>query len=463
MLNSSQDIHATDFQKAVLAFRGECCIANLGGRGSGKSVSLLFDVVSHCADFQNEARPLVMRESHAGLLELQTELYELCIAVFGQAQRNKADMTITLPNGAIIQFTNIGDETSYAKLQGRTFTALYADEAGNYSPMAWAFMMRTRSNLRVPPGRRVHIHITGNPGGKSHAKIVKEFVAKAQPWTPFKDDQRMQWVWCTSNFRQNPHLNQSAYKAQLQASTGGDKALAEAWLDGSWAVLGGGMFADVWDPAIHILDEAPVYAAARFKYRIGCDWGTAAPCVGVLLGETRNPVQYPSGLILPAGTIIAIDETDTVADRDNLAVGTGASPSSWAEQLKYMAKVENELKAVPPVVHDDARGLASETVIQLLREAGIPAYKPYRKDRPGTWALLRQLLNNSKTGDGPGIYFTPRCQYLIETIPEAPRSTLNPNDIDAKYDCDHGLDALGYGIRDLRTSKAKTGRIRGNF
>ncbi len=190
------------------------------------------------------------------------------------------------------------------------------------------------------------------------------------------------------------------------------------------------MFADVWDPAIHILDEAPVYAAA--------------PCVGVLLGETRNPVQYPSGLILPAGTIIAIDETDTVADRDNLAAGTGASPSSWAEQLKYMAKVENELKAVPPVVHDDARSLASKTVIQLLREAGIPAYEPSRKDRPC-------------------IYLTPRCQYLIETIPEAPRSTLNPNNIDAKYNCDHGLDALGYGIRDLRTSKAKTGRIRGNF
>ncbi|MEM6940665.1 MAG: hypothetical protein AAF943_06375 [Pseudomonadota bacterium] len=127
-----------------------------------------------------------------------------------------------------------------------------------------------------------------------------------------------------------------------------------------------------------------------------------------------------------------------------------------------MAKVENELKAVPPVVHDDARGLASETAIQLLKEAGIPAYKPHRKDRPGTWALLRQLSNNWKTGDGPGIYFSPRCQYLIETIPEAPRSTLNANVIDARYDCDHGLDALGYGVRDLKTRKAKTGRVRGN-
>ena len=54
----------------------------------------------------------------------------------------------------------------------------------------------------------------------------------------------------------------------------------------------------------------------------------------------------------------------------------------------------------PQVVMDDARGLQSETVITLLRENGISAYKPHKKDRVGHWALIRSLLSNATTGDG---------------------------------------------------------------
>jgi len=470
MLNSSEDITPTDFQKALLAFRGECNIANLGGRGSGKSVSLLLDCLSHCQDFGRNARPLVMRESHAGLLELQAEMYELCVAAFGQATRNKAEMIISLPNGAIIQFTNIGDETSYAKLQGRTFTALYADEAGNYSPTAYAFMNRSRSNLRVPPGRRAHIHITANPGGKSHTKIMKNFINRSQPWMPFADDFGQNWMWSTSNYTQNPYIDQNAYKVQLEASTGGDKALAQAWLYGEWTSLGGSMFS-LFDPAVHILNETPNKFHANYRFLVGGDWGTASPSAAILLGKTKQQIRYstrptgkfPNGFYMPAGTIIALSETDTVADPDNLSVGNGAGPAQWADQLKYMCVDEQNLKRVPPVIMDDAKGLQSETVVQLLREAGIPAQKPYRKDRRGTWAYLRQLLHNSVTGDGPGIYFSNRCVNLLQTLPEAPRGPLNPEDLDPRWSEDHHLDALGYGIVYLKTQMGRTGRTTGDY
>ena len=166
---------------------------------------------------------------------------------------------------------------------------------------------------------------------------------------------------------------------------------------------------------------------------------------------------------MPVGTIIALDETDTVVDPDDLSVGNGAPPQAWAEQILQMTKSDNDLKACPPVIMDDAKGLQSETVVQLLREGGIPAQKPYRKDRRGTWALLRQLLNNSVTGDGPGIYFTPRCEHLLRTIPEAPRGQLQPEDLDHKWAEDHHLDALGYGVRYLKTQIARTGRTTGDY
>ena len=47
------------FQRRVLQFRRHANIANLGGRGSGKSVSLLFDVLDHVREHGAVASVLV--------------------------------------------------------------------------------------------------------------------------------------------------------------------------------------------------------------------------------------------------------------------------------------------------------------------------------------------------------------------------------------------------------------------
>lgn len=327
-------------------------------------------------------------------------------------------------------------------------------------------MMRSRSNLRVPPGRRAHVHITGNPGGKSHSKVLKTFVQKSAPWVPFTDEHGQQWVWVSSNLQQNPHLDRTQYTAQLRASTDGNTALEEAWINGTWTGFGGSMF-DMYDPTVHMLGTAPPKAKANYRYVIGADWGTASPSVAILFGQLRNPVTYytpsnPRGFRLPVGTLIALDETHTLASWDDLSVGTGAPPDAWAENIKEMVK-RNELRHVPQVVQDDAKGLASETVIQLLRENGVPATKPYRKGRRGTWALMRQMLNCAITGDGPGLYLTPACQYLAQTLPEAPRGPLNPEDLDHRWTEDHAIDAAGYGIRHFKTAIGRTDRTIGDY
>ncbi|MEP5758067.1 MAG: phage terminase large subunit [Litoreibacter sp.] len=466
MLNASQDISPTDFQRAVLSYRGACNIMNAGGRGSGKSVSLLLDCLSHCQDFEREARPLIFRESHAGLLELQSEMYELCVAAFGSANRNKSDGTIALPNGAIVQFTNIGDDTSYAKLQGRTFTGIFADECGNYSPQAFAFMNRARSNLRVPVGRRPHIHMTANPGGKCHSKIMKQFINKSAPWVPFEDEFGQMWVWTTSSYKDNPNIDQTAYKAQLTASTGGDKSLADAWLHGSWDTLGGGMF-DQFSNEIHVINDPIPFHKARQRKIVAADWGSSAPATALLMSELIEPIRYitplhPNGFTMPVGTVIVHDETDTAVGDDSLSVGNGASAQSFAEQMIEMMN-RNGIKKPCQVVCDDAKGVQSDTVIQLLNKGGVPATKPFKKDRKGHWVLIRQLLSNSVSGDGPGIYFNVRAAHTITTLPEAPRGTLNPEDIDPRWQEDHWADALAYGCRHLKTQRAKHGRVIGDF
>ncbi len=444
-----KDIAPTQFQSAVLRFRDHANIMNAGGRGSGKSFTLVLDLLDHCRVFGPDATPLVIRESWSGLQQLSDDILELSQSAFGHAHRNKGAGTIELPNGARITLTNIGDEASYAKHQGKSYSGLYADEVGNYPPQAFVFLQRVRSNIRVSPGRRPSIHMTANPHGRAHTIIFKQFINKAPPWQPFQDSSGDHWIWTTSDLTDNPHIDQDAYRRQLIAACGSDAALADAWLKGSWNVLGGVMF-DAFDPATHIV----VPPDAGYRWRCGGDWGTAAPATTILMGQLRADTRLPDGRVLRYGSIICLDETDT-ADPNDLSLGNGAPPQMFAEQIKEMCARHGCRR--PHVVMDDARGLQSETVIQLLRENGIAAHKPYKKDRVGQWNLVRQLLSNATTGDGPGLYFTNRCPHLLETLPEAPRGTLRPEDIDPKWPRDHWLDALAYGVRDLWGRRARQG------
>jgi len=122
-------------------------------------------------------------------------------------------------------------------------------------------------------------------------------------------------------------------------------------------------------------------------------------------------------------------------------------------------------KASTPFVCDDARSMTSgETVINLLSEAGLDAYKPHKKDRTGSWALINDMLANARTRRGPGLFISRRCRHLLETMEEAPRDELRPEDISAKWNRDHWVDALAYLVRDAYAQRgSSSGRVIGGW
>lgn len=414
----------------------------------------MLHVLDHCRDLGADARPLVLREQWSALQEIQFELLEMCTAAFGRgANRNKAEGTITLPTGSVITFSNVSDENSYARHQGRSYTGLFADEVGNYPPQAFRFLNLVRSNLRVPLGQRVDIHWTANPHGRSHSVLFKNHITKAPPWHPFEGVDGDLWVWTQSDLTQNPHIDQLAYRRQLVASTSGDKALADAWIKGDWSVLGGVMF-DMFNPAIHVIKDPPY---GEFRFLIGADWGTASPSAALLLGRLKGDIgPYRSG------DIFVLDETDT-AHLDDISSGTGASVPTWAEMLKEMMARNGRGPSVE-IVTDDARGLQGDTVVNELRACQLSARRPWKKDRVGHWALVRSLLQSAVDRDGRrGLWITTGCPHLIETLPEAPRGTLRAEDLDPKWDRDHWLDALAYGLVEIHQRGTGTGRVVGMY
>ncbi|MEZ5897948.1 MAG: phage terminase large subunit [Hyphomicrobiaceae bacterium] len=442
------------FQARVLAYRRHCNIFNGGGRGSGKSVSLCFDVLDHCKELGPAASVLVLRESHAGLQELMFKLYQLAVLIFGTGVgMNKAAGTLQLPSGALVTFSNVGDADSYAKIQGRTFTMLAADELGNYPMQAIHFVSLIRSNLRPPKGIRPHIHVTANPFGRAHTFCLKQYVNRGAPWEPYRENGDGDWwVNCHSNLEDNPHIDQEQYRRQLQAATTNNPALNQAWEFGDWAAKGGGLMFDMFEPTIHVRKPP----RARMRYIVGGDFGTASPSTAILLGELRDHASH----FVP-GDIFAIDMIDTCLTRDDYATGDGSPPPFIAAMIRDML-TRNSASLNTEVIFDDMRGTFSETVVGIFRDHGLNAYKPTNKDRTGTWALMRTRLQAAANGDGRGLWISPKCGHLIDTIGIAPRDDLRPEDISRHFREDHAIDGCGYGLRELASGpRVSQGRVIG--
>ena len=352
----------------------------------------------------------------------------------GRASGNKSDMTITWPTGAQIQFTNITDEQSYARHQGRSYTGLFGDEVSNYPPSAFTLLQHLRSNLRVRPGLRPEVRYNANPNGLAHSILMKDFIGRAPAWTPFRADNDGEWIWTHSTYRDNPHIDREAYEQSLRAACGGDTELLQAWLDGDWRVRGGVLFAN-FDPDCHLIQTPR--DVRGWKFRCGADWGSAAPAVALLLGVTL------------AGDIVALEEFDTACDPNDLNVGNGMVAQAFTEEL--LALFRRWGRSNVATVCDDARGLhgASDTVVGLLQSNGISAHKPTRKNRVGGWDLMRQCLEGAKLRNGPGLYIVAdKCPHLVETLSTAPRGQLRPEDCDPRFP-DHWLDALRYAVGEI--------------
>lgn len=442
-----------------------------GSRGSGKTTGLILTLVRIIQEQGAAARVFVGRESHAGCIQLGNELFLLLCLAFGQGNvtrnQNAGTISIRFPEGiASVEIRPFSDTKQYASIQGKTYTVAAFDEAGNYAKAGWDLMWQIMSNMRGPEGMHLPVLVLANPFGTSHGRIVKTFLNKAPWWTPYEDENGLRYINCQVNLTDNPHIDQQAYIARLKRACAGNPEKERAWIYGEFGLNVSSFFGNQWNPDVHLL-PTDLIAADLLQYRpiLGGsgDWGTRSACAGFIGLKLRSDLIIQDRHY-SAGSIFVLGECHTLADRDmeDLSTGTGIAPQGWAEIIRDLAINQQGLKAVPPFIQDNARGLANDTVTTLMAQAGVPCHSP-SKDRKGGWALITQLLDNATTGDGPGLFVHPSCLYLLATLPDAPANPNDPSDLDPKWDADHAVDALSYLCTFLTQRRGRRGRIRDDF
>lgn len=441
------------FQQRVLLLPEEVDAFLGGGRGGGKSFSLGLLALRHVEQYGPAARILYIRRTYKGLADFELISRDLFGKVYGGAARyNSAEHVWRFPNGGYMELGQLESHADYAKYQGRTFTLLMVDEAGQYPDPGLIDLLR--SNLRGPLDVPIRAIVAANPGGVGHHWLAKRYVFKTAPWTPFDEEKSGRlWVYAPSTFSDNQFIDRAQYADQLRSSCPDDAELLRAWVDGDWAIARGAYFASVIDEKRNAIDPWP--AIPKLPYRgygeggghwptyLAHDFGSSAPSVTYVMVKSPGG-EGPDGKFYPRDSLIVVDELAT-CKRDRPGEGLGWTVPILAEEIVAMCK---RWGIRPEGVADDAifakSGHGSGSIADEFTRCGV-RFRPAKKaDRLTGWNIMRRLLADAGKPDVPGLYVSRACEYFWSTVPYLARDQKRVEDVDSSGP-DHGADAIRYG------------------
>lgn len=441
------------FQSRVLAVPENYDLFLGGGRGGGKSWALALLILRHVEQYGAQARALFVRRSFPGVTDFEATTRELFGLVYGPAARYNATAHIwRFPNGGTLQLDQMEGHADFAKYQGKSFSLICCDEAGQYDSPAVLDLLR--SCLRAPAPMVPRMVLAANPGGPGHHWLARRHVLPHCPWVPYQEPATDRtFVSCPSTFRDNTALDHGDYERQLRAATTTDPELGRAWLEGDWHVIRGAYFAAVlgdhnmmepwrrdWPRMVRNSHADP---SSNWRFYLAHDFGSSAPSVTLVMGRSPG-ASGPDGTWYPRGSIVVLDEYSSNAP-GQLNEGMGYTIPVLAEKIKDLA---NHWYLPARGCADDAcfahTGHGSGSIADEFRAHGVH-FTPARKaDRRTGWERLKMLMADAGKPDRPGLYISRACSYLWETLPILPRDPRHPDDVDSRGP-DHGADALRYG------------------
>jgi len=344
----------------------------------------------------------------------------------------------------------------------------------------------------------LEVFATGNPFGPGHhwvrkrfvdaapmGKIVKKVVNVFNPRTQKREDVEKTQVYIFGSYRENKFLSPE-YVASLE--TIDDPNKRKAWLMGSWDVVSGGMFGDVWDSNVHIV--VPFKIPSSWRLDRSFDWGSSKPfSVGWWAESDGTNVVMPDGSVRSTvrGDVFRIAEWYGCTGKPNEGLrmlGSEIAKGIVDREIKmglygkvHPGPADNSINDV-----ENGNSIAASMRESIeLNSRKYPGINWTRSDKtPGSrvagWEKMRLYLKNAKmqhplNEDGlpikdqllpreyPGLFIFNNCKDFIEQIPVLPRDEINIDDCDTSAE-DHIADEARYKLLSIGVG-AKGGRTSG--
>ena len=333
------------------------------------------------------------------------------------------------------------------------------------------------SNKKIIPKYRG----TCNPSGPGHQWVKQRFIDTTKVGKIYKEkiefefpDPKGEMVSTTltvtrthvQSFQsENKSLAEAdpLYMAKIYSLTKDDEMLRKAWIDGSWDLLIGGFFTDVWDKNIHVLPTFKVPKSWRLIRSF--DWGSSKPWAVTYGFETNGEQPDPNAFepipYIPKGSMIV--PTEIYGWNGIVNEGDQAISSEIAERVLDVDAAlftEYGIKCTPGPADTSIYEVRDGTSIGAnLATHGCHWTRAYKGSgsRIAGWAIIRQMLGAAKRKEleTPHLYFFPQAEHHIRTLPIMQRDPKKPEDISTDLE-DHAMDSLRYIIaRKLTTMKRR--------
>lgn len=437
-------IEPTPLQARVLAIPEQYDLALTGGRGGGKTFSVLLLILRHVETHGQNARVLVVRKNFPDLRDFEAEARFLFGSAYGQAlSYNAQSHLFTFPNGATCQLDQLEGPQHFVKFQGKSFSLICVEEAGQFADPAPLDLLR--SCLRSKAGVPCRMILSANPGGSGHGWINARHVAGIQPWKPYVEPKSARiFVTAPSTLIDNPHLG-SDYAGQITAATATDPELQKAWLHGDWNIARGAFFGQVFDTRRNVIEPWQYTAHdPDWEYFLAGDHGSAAPCIFYVCARSPGG-EGGDGRYYPARSIVLLDEVAFV-ERDTLNKGLGLTVPTMAGEVLAQCKTWGiSAKGCLDDACFASHGSDAGTLADEYRKAGLMVHKVHKGDRLSGWEVMRRMMADAGKPDKPGLYVTEHCPYWLKTVPYLDRNPRRPEDVDTTGP-DHAADACRYAL-----------------
>jgi len=438
-----------------------------GNRSGGKSDALLMNFLQHVGKgYGAEWRGIIFRETYKNLEDIKIKSLKWFKQIFPKAIFNSSDYKWTFPKGEVLYFRYANRLDDYWNYHGHAYPFIGWEELTNWRTDELYLMMFSICRSSHPEIPKM-IRSTCNPWGKGHFWVKKRFkitenqsceVIEEKLENPnTKKEMIRERCYIHSSRSENKIFidNDPEYEINLEQNK--NPNIRKAWIEGSWDIVAGGMFDDVWDKEVHILPRINIpntwYIDRSFDYgqskpfSVGYWAMTDGSPISIIYKIKQLDGSYIEKLAqktFPKGTLIRFWEwygCQPNLENKGLRLTSKEIGRGIQKIEQHIKKAFNIIKINPgpgdsSIFDADHK---NDSIAELLNEGYGNTRTNHifvKADKsPGSrkrrWEKMRTMFKDALKFpmEDPGLFVTEDCKAFIRTVPILGRDDKDPDDI----------------------------------
>ena len=457
-----------------------------GTRGGGKTDCLLMSFCMFVGKgFGSGWKGILFRQTYKQLSDVITKTQKWIPQIWPDAKYNQSEHTWTWPTGEKLLLRQFAKPEDYWNYHGHEYPWIGWEELCNW-PWDDGYKRMFSCCRSSTKGMPRMIRATTNPYGPGHNWVKMRFKPNTLSMIVQKDLVDEDGLKQPPRLSIHSHIDENIalleadpdYKAKISASAR-NKAERMAWLEGSWDIVAGGMFDDVWSPRWNVV---PSFSPPPdWRIQRSFDWGSSKPfSVGWWTISNGEDLVFPDGRIRSTirGDMFRIQEWYGSTGKANEGLRMLASDISRGiveRELRWGYRIESDdwcrvkggVADSQIFVAENGNCIATDMKVRVRLDDGYkyPGVVWSEADkRQGSritgWDQMRRMLSNAHppiliTDDGSerflpreraGLFVTDNCRHFQELVPVIPRDEKELDDVDTDSE-DHIADESRYFVR----------------